>query len=241
MKTLVIITSAVESRFGIYTPEQRLAMTLETINSVRQHQPDSTIAISEVSGNGLKSEYEEQLMEACDFYFDFTTNEEVRWIYNNPQWYNNWDIVKNLTELTTFPLVLQAIRDNGIIYGNERLFKMSGRYLLNEKFDLEFYLTPEAKYKIVIGKRRPSQFPFEVTKLHEQYMARLLSWPTAMHENMIQYYEKARDYMKERMAAGGYADIEHCLFYALPKEHVLEIDEVGVYGNIAPNGAPIVN
>jgi hypothetical protein len=47
--------------------------------------------------------------------------------------------------------------------------------------------------------------------------------------------------MRDRLKAGGYADIEHCLFYALPKEHVLEIEQVGVYGTIAPNGHPIVN
>jgi hypothetical protein len=58
---------------------------------------------------------------------------------------------------------------------------------------------------------------------------------------MISYYYEARDYMKGRLAAGGYADIEHCLFHALPKDCVLEIDEVGVYGTIAPNGAAIVN
>ena len=54
-------------------------------------------------------------------------------------------------------------------------------------------------------------------------MARLLSWPIAMHENMIQYYENACNYMRQRLLAGGYADIEHCLFYALPKEHVLDM------------------
>jgi hypothetical protein len=47
--------------------------------------------------------------------------------------------------------------------------------------------------------------------------------------------------MKQRLMTGGYADIEHCLYYALPKEHVHEVDEVGVYGTIAPNGIPIVN
>lgn len=241
MKTMVIVTSAVESRFGIYTPEQRLDMTLATIANLRQRLPDATIVISEVSGGGLKSEYEDQLMDACDVFLDFTTNAQVNWIYTNPAWYDNWDIVKNLTELTTFPMALTAIRDSGDIFGCERIFKMSGRYLLNNTFVENFYLEPPARYKIVIGKRRPSQFPYAATLLNEQYMARLLSWPIAMHENMIQYYNKARDYMKSRLQAGGYADIEHCLFYALPQEHVLEVDEVGVYGTIAPNGAAIVN
>jgi hypothetical protein len=58
---------------------------------------------------------------------------------------------------------------------------------------------------------------------------------------MIEYYEKGRDYMKHRMSLGGYADIEHCLYYAIPHDQVHEVDQVGVYGNIAPNGQPIIN
>jgi hypothetical protein len=216
-------------------------MTLETINNLRERMPNAVIAISEVSGAGLKPEYENVLTDNCDLYLDFTTNHEVNWIYTNPAWYNNWDIVKNLTELTTFPLALRTLVDAQALDGVDRIFKMSGRYLLNEKFDADFYDTAEAKDKIVIGKRHKSQFPFQVTQLSEQYMARLLSWPTEMHEDMITYYTTARDYMRSRMAAGGYADIEHCLFYALPQERVLELDEVGVYGTIAPNGVPIVN
>jgi hypothetical protein len=113
--------------------------------------------------------------------------------------------------------------------------------MLNDQFNLDFYSTAEAKDKIVIGKRQPSQFSFQVTRLTEQYMARLLSWPVSMHNDMIAYYNTARDYMRERLKAGGYADIEHCLFYSLPKERVLEIEKVGVHGTIAPNGAAITN
>jgi hypothetical protein len=47
--------------------------------------------------------------------------------------------------------------------------------------------------------------------------------------------------MVQRLAKGGYADIEHCLCYSIPPSLVKEVDEVGVYGNIAPNGAPIIN
>lgn len=241
MNVLVIVTSAVESRFGIYNADQRLAMTLDTISNLRERIPGVKIAVNEVSGNGLSADKENALLDACDVYLDFTTNHEVKWIYNNTAWYDNWDIVKNLTELTTFPLSLRTLLDSNDLVGIDRVFKMSGRYQLNEKFNLDFYSTDTAKNKIVIGRRCPSQFPYQVTLLREQYMARLLSWPASMQSNMIDYYVRARDYMRERMRAGGYADIEHCLFYALPQEHVLEIDEVGVYGTIAPNGHPIVN
>lgn len=241
MNVLVIVTSAVETRFGIYNADQRLAMTLDTIKNLRERIPGVKIAVNEVSGSGLSADKENALLDACDIFLDFTTNHEVNWIYNNPAWYDNWDVVKNLTELTTFPLSLQTLIDSSELYGIDRVFKMSGRYLLNEKFNLDFYATDAAKDKIVIGRRCPSQFPYQVTLLREQYMARLLSWPASMQQDMKTYYDQARDYMRDRMRAGGYADIEHCLFYALPQERVLEIDEVGVYGNIAPNGHPIIN
>ena len=241
MNVLVIVTSAVESRFGIYNADQRLEMTLSTISNLRERIPGVKIVVNEVSGNGLDTHREAALLDACDVFLDFTTNKEVNWIYNNPAWYENWDVVKNLTELTTFPLSLQTLIDSQELDGIDRVFKMSGRYQLNEKFNVDFYSTDAAKDKIVIGRRCASQFPYQVTLLKEQYMARLLSWPTSMQQDMVTYYNQARDYMRDRMRAGGYADIEHCLFYALPQERVLEVDEVGVYGTIAPNGHPIVN
>lgn len=241
MNVLVIVTSAVESRFGIYNADQRLEMTLSTISNLRERIPGVKIVVNEVSGNGLDAHREAALLDACDVFLDFTTNKEVNWIYNNPAWYENWDVVKNLTELTTFPLSLQTLIDSQELDGIDRVFKMSGRYQLNEKFNVDFYSTDAAKDKIVIGRRCASQFPYQVTLLKEQYMARLLSWPTSMQQDMVTYYNQARDYMRDRMRAGGYADIEHCLFYALPQERVLEVDEVGVYGTIAPNGHPIVN
>jgi hypothetical protein len=240
MNTLVIVTSAVESRFGIYSADQRLKMTLDTISNLRERVPGVKIVVNEVSGNGIQPERENALLDACDIFLDFTTNKEVNWIYNKA-WFENWDVVKNLTELTTFPMSLYSLLDSGELDGIDRVFKMSGRYLLNDKFNLDFYSTDEAKDKIVIGRRCASQFPYQITLLKEQYMARLLSWPSYMQRDMAGYYVIARDYMRERMRAGGYADIEHCLFYALPQDRVLEVDEVGVYGTIAPNGQPIVN
>ena len=47
--------------------------------------------------------------------------------------------------------------------------------------------------------------------------------------------------MAQRVAVGGYADIEHVLYKFLPAELVTEIPELGVEGSIAPNGAAIRN
>lgn len=241
MNTMFIVTSAVNTRFGIYDQAQRLEMTLGTIRCLRERVPGCKIAISEVSGDGLSQDIEDQLVDACDVYLDFTTNSQVKWIYTTPAYFANWDIVKNLTELTTFPLALQALLDAGELDDQDRIFKMSGRYLLNDKFTLDLYQQDDVKDQVVIGKEVASQFPYHVTGLPMQYMCRLLSWPTAKHRNMIKWYENGRDYMKARLEMGGYSDIEHCLWYAIPKGEVFQVDEVGVYGNIAPNGMAIIN
>lgn len=241
MKTTFIVTSAVNTRFGIYSPEQRLNMTLDTVKCLRDRVPDCKIVLNEVSGAGIHPEYGDRLEQEVDIYIDFTTNSNVQWIYSNPQWYNNWDIVKNLTELSTFPESLLALKVRNELDDQDRIFKMSGRYLLNEKFDLSFYQRDEVKNKVVIGRAVPSQFGAAVTGTDMQYMCRLLSWPREFADDMEQWYRAARDYMVLRMGLGGYADIEHCLYMTIPKEHVYEVDEVGVYGNIAPNGMAIVN
>lgn len=237
MKSGFIVTSAIQSKFGVYNPDERLVQTLKTIQCLRDRVPDCVIAVSEVSGGGLDSKYEDALLDAVDYYVDFTTNEQVR------EWYksDNWDVVKNITELNTFPQALLALKDQGMFRDLGRVFKMSGRYLLNEKFDYEFYKTDAVKDKIVIGKSVPSHFPYHITKMSTQYMCRLLSWPVSMHDYLVDSYYKAAGYMHSRLQDGGYADIEHCLYFAFDRDRVLEIPEVGVEGTIAPNGARIVN
>ena len=243
MKPLVLISSAVETRFGVYKTQERFDMTVETIRNVRDNIPNAVIGVVETSGNGLDVKYKEQFEELCDYFFDWTTDVDVQNIYSTPAWEKNWDVVKNLTELVVFPTILHTLTENNILEdeGIDRVFKMSGRYLLNDKFDLSVYDRPEVKDKVVVGKRRPSQFPYAITLLHEQYMSRLFSWPVSLHTDMTEWYATGRNYMMSRLRAAGYADIEHCLFYALPQEHVYEIDTVGVYGNIAPNGQTVVD
>jgi hypothetical protein len=62
-----------------------------------------------------------------------------------------------------------------------------------------------------------------------------------MTPDVITVYDDSFMYIAERVAAGGYADIEHVLYKFLPAEHVTEIPLLGVEGSIAPNGQPIKN
>jgi hypothetical protein len=116
---------------------------------------------------------------------------------------------------------------------------MSGRYVINDLFDPELYKT-EAD-KIIIGRKHKSQFPVEVTQQPWQYMARLWSWPIALLDEVISVYDYSFAHFNERVTNGGYTDIEHVLAKFLNPAHVVEVDQVGVEGAIAPNGSYIKN
>ena len=72
-------------------------------------------------------------------------------------------------------------------------------------------------------------------------MARLWSWPVSRLDEVIKVYEDSLVFFAERLAAGGYVDIEHVLARFLNPAHVHEIQNLGVEGCIAPNGAAIKN
>jgi hypothetical protein len=72
-------------------------------------------------------------------------------------------------------------------------------------------------------------------------MARLWSWPKSRLDEVIQVYEDSLVFFAERLAAGGYVDIEHVLCKFLNPDNVQEIENLGVEGQIAPNGVAIKN
>mgnify|MGYP003704476043 CR=1 FL=1 len=118
------------------------------------------------------------------------------------------------------------------------LFEVEYNFL---EVDLNYYNQYNVSPFVVIGKDKPSQFSYQLTMVERQFMARLWSWPTSLHNEIVKVYENSLVYMYERLSAGGYADIEHVLYKFLPRDLVTEIPVLGVEGCIAPNGIAIQN
>jgi hypothetical protein len=236
MKHCFIVTSAVNSRFGVYTPQERLLQTVITIRSIKQKIADAKIVVMEVTGVPLTEQQSNTLSSEADVFLDFTDEPDVQTLYNST---DNWDVVKNGTEIMCFGRALKLLRDDGEFSGIDRIHKMSGRYVINDEFLPGIY--DQHRDKIIIGRKQNSQFPIEVTTQPWQYMARLWSWPTALLDEIITVYDNSWEHFTERVTNGGYTDIEHVLAKFLNPAHVHEIDSVGVEGSIAPNGTPIRN
>jgi hypothetical protein len=230
-----IVTSAINSKFGVYTPEQRLEQTLATVQSLRERVPGCRVILMECTGIPLTPDQEQQLDQAVDVFVDWTDDPDVQAIYQS----DNWDVVKNTTEIMCFGRTLQMCLDDGDFAGLDRIHKMSGRYLLNDEFSLDMY--EQYSDRIIVGPKHTSQFPLSVTGIELQYMARLWSWPADQTARVIQVYTDSLNYIADRVSNGGYADIEHVLYKFLPAELVHEAPALGVEGSIAPNGTEIKN
>jgi hypothetical protein len=237
VKHAFVVTSAVNSKFGVFNPAERLEQTIDTITSIRSKVPTAKIFIMECCGTPLTDDQRLALAKSCDTLIDFSTNADVQDMYDN----DNWDVVKNGTEIMCFSRALTMLKESGQFEGVDRIHKMSGRYILNDMFDPETYEQIDISDKFIIGPKYKSQFPIEVTTVPLQYMARLWSWPITRLDETIQIYQDSFVFFAQRVSVGGYVDIEHVLYKFLPQEHVHEIQNLGVEGCIAPNGTAIKN
>lgn len=237
IKHAFIVTSAINSKFGVFNPADRLKQTLDTITSIKNKVPGSGIIVMECCGDPIQPAQEKLLRDNCDVFFDCSHNEEVQALYDN----DNWDVVKNGTEIMVFGRVLAILQQEKMLDDVDRIHKMSGRYVLNDLFDLNTYEDSTIQDKIIIGPKYKSQFPIEVTTVPLQYMARLWSWPRSRIDEVVKVYADSFIFFAERLAAGGYVDIEHVLYKFLNPAVVHEIQNIGVEGQIAPNGQAIKN
>ncbi len=235
IKHCFVVTSAVNSKFGIYSPEERLAQTVITLQNIKYKVPDAKIIVMECAGTPITESQSQTLEDNSDLVIDFSRDSDVREIYQS----DNWDVVKNSTEIMCFGRTLRMCQADNDFAGIDRIHKMSGRYILNDYFNLDVY--EQYSDKIVIGPKHSSQFPIQITGIELQYMARLWSWPIDQLDTVIKVYEDSLVYIGERVSNGGYADIEHVLYKFLPESLVQEIPLLGVEGFIAPNGVSIKN
>jgi hypothetical protein len=234
----VFITSAINAKFSIYSPEERLAQTLETIASVRERIPNGVICLTDCSQPGISNEVIEKLTEHVDHYIDFSADENVIWIHDNIQ---VQDVVKNLTELSVVHSFFKLAQEEGYFDGCDRIFKVSGRYTLTEKFNTADYENNIIGDKYVVSKRMLSQFAHGITGVDQQHMLRVYSFGGNRIAEFILLLEDMVECMQDRVNNGGYIDIEHLWYKFLPKSDVVEFDRTGVKGLVAPNGSFIEN
>jgi len=238
MKPLFICTSALHTKHGVFTAEQRLAQTIQTFESIKAKVPDSRILLIESSGeSSITEEESEKIKPYVEGILNYNPDQQVQDVYK--LYINNHDITKNLTELCVFGKALDFIlrQQPHLLNDVDRVFKMSGRYILNDDFDLSKHIDPAMAESYIFSSIRNSQFPPEVTSgLTKQVMSRLWSWnPTKTALVFFRYNLMMEDFIGT-INSGKYRDIEHLLLHYFNGHYLKELSIIGVNGQIGPNG-----
>jgi hypothetical protein len=234
-ETLFVLSSALNTRFGIFKSDARLKQTLETCESIAQKAPGAKIVILESGASSPTEEQTEALAKYNVTLVDYTEHADVVRLTK----LESHDIVKNTVETLVFADFynrLFASKPQGL----KRIFKLSSRYVLNDAFDYEFHMKQTGR--IAIKGPYLSQFPANLTGgVKLQFMARLYSFDAELLPYMMCVYENSLTDMVDKINNKCYLDIEHCLFKYI-KGHLVTFapeNPIGVSGVIAPSGVSV--
>ena len=231
--SVFLVSSAIHAKHGVYDTQTRLEQTIETCKSIR-NKCDAEIIILDGGYQDITKTERDILSQYIDKFYTFSDAENIQQIQQVP----NHDIVKNMIEIIMYGSFFDKAMEDGWREKYKRIFKMSGRYTLNDDFNYDKHM--QAADKIIVRGPFTSQFIQETTGgITLQYMSRLWSFDAFLLPYVRDLYTDMFNHMTERLTAKGYIDIEHLLFHHLDPVLIENIGKLGVEGNIAPNGARV--
>jgi len=245
MKNIVLLTSAVYTNYGIYNPVERIQQTLDTARSAKKYIPGAVVILVDNSKTDVQNDTSakfEELIDLVDYYIDNSDDEDIKYFHNNV---SNYDIGKNAMEALGIMKALNYINTNedmqAVIKDADRIFKLSGRYQVTDKFDISKFSNETTTDKYVFKRAQPSWINPQDTGVNTLLQTRLWSFTPGLLVDTIAMYNKIIDTMFSLFNQNKYIDNEHAMSKFIPRELLVELDIVGLQGNIAPNGMMIID
>jgi hypothetical protein len=227
MTSLFLVTSAIYTSYGKCSTEERIEQTKETIKSIETYAPGSTIVLLDAGDKSVNIDFGVELI-------DYTIHPKIQF-HLQEYLSNNKDlepdiIIKSMLEIIMFENYLKTYSTNSY----ERVFKLSGRYKLNSKFNYSKHL--EAKNKVLILPPYHSQHLYntKVSSSIFQYMTRCWSFDSNLLKKIIETYIKMKKDIIVASRTEKQGDIEHLLYKHLDKRLVEHINLMGIEGYWAP-------
>jgi len=246
MKFLFLISSSLEhfeeNSFSYYTTEQRFFQTLNTIDSIKTKVPDSYICLFECSYKSISDEYKNILKEKVDLFLEF---------YNEPGLVQIYDNLNRRPELITFGKslletrgllnTLNIIKTKNLFTDSQRVFKLTGRYLLNNDFNIDDYKSKLLENYYVIKKydylieeqKKLNQKTLEnvyayLYGLNGMMITGLWSFDKILFNDTMEALENAFVYMERMIQYTAGTDIEHSLYKFINKNNIINVPNLGL-------------
>lgn len=236
---LFLISSSInhfmEEKFSRNTKHERYLQTLETIESIRNKVPNSKICLFELSQSPIDNEYRHELTNRVENFLEFYNDTDITTLYHNftvhPELFKYG---KSLLELNGLIKTLKFI-DNEYSHSQfNRIFKITGRYLLNNSFNIEDYQTKFLKDKYVIKHLKFSEYEpttnvhYHVFQNKGSVVTALWSFDMSLFYETIDLLDKSFDYLQRMLLYTPGNDIEHSIYHFIDKNKLINCDFIGV-------------
>jgi hypothetical protein len=247
MKFLFLVGSALkhfhQDEFSAYDEEQRFNQTLETIKCIRQKVPESYVVLFECSPKPIEDAQKNTLKEKTDLFLEFYDEPVLKQIYENLE--KRPELItygKSLLETRGLLNALYTIKKHNLFSDSQRVFKFTGRYLLNDDFDIQDYQSKFLENKYVVKKydyltEEQENFS-EEEKLENVYaylygakgmmVTGLWSFDRMLFNEIVESLENAFRYMERMIQYTAGTDIEHSLYRFMNKKNIVDIPNLGL-------------
>jgi len=219
---IFFISSALNvKQLSVFNNDERYQQTVETIKSIDKYCPNNIKYMFDTSYDLPKSEYIGELGLMGVRFFYAGNNENVRMLSSSGH--------RSLAETLGFMLFLEHFRKNPVV--GKRIYKMSGRYKLNDNFVLD---APEFKDSFVFLPTVNSWMPKEHQEMAGvDRIFELRLWH--MDYNLLDTFSKEMYNILDDMTKYN-IDVEHSYYKNLNKYSWTTVDPIGLEGAIAPTG-----
>lgn len=231
-----IVTSAINTPYGVFSADERYQQTLLTIRSIQSHFDPARILISDISPDMIDARYLQGLIDLrCDV-ITMHDDPTVKLFYHCSDDHGQW--VKTPGEIYA---MIQAMQHLGDLTAQDRVWKISGRYQLTADLDAQQHRIPA---HMVIMRSLPPVIYFNIENPIDrtvwstrQFNTRLYSFCGGMRDAMMERYHNMYHFVISLYGALQFIDMEHVMYRFCHDLPLRELDVMGVGGYQGPNGS----
>lgn len=229
MTRLYLVTSAIHTPFGFFERQERLYQTVATLDSIRRADPLARILLIEAGAQNLTKQELNILNPYMD---DFVNLAEHPKVIKAHQCIYNHNVLKNAVESFALQFTMTLMGDR--LEKMSRIFKISGRYLLQPSFDPHKHTYFKGKY--VLAESISSPVASLNIGFDRYYPVRLWSMCPSLMKETLDYLQKTQELIVKWTSGRFYIDMEHAMYSLLNPQKVVNFSQIGVGGRLALNG-----
>lgn len=239
-KFLFLVGSAInhfnEGDLSAFKAEERFQQTLDTLQSIKDKVPDAYILIYEASETPIKQEYKDKFTEQSDLFIECGDDPYMKSLYENlhrdP---DKFTFVKSMLECRCLEIVLTHMMEHNVFNDATRVFKLSGRYKLNEYFNIDDYKTRFLTNKYVMKYYDYEERFEDIENIYSllygckgSIVTGLWSFDRFLFNDIFNVLQKSFMYMERAIQLTAGIDIEHSFYHFIDRDKILNVPVLGL-------------